>query len=56
MIGCNGVTRHDAIVSIRAGFAEKELSGLWPKNEHWALQERSANFSSHLFVAQRESA
>jgi hypothetical protein len=56
LIGCNGVTRHDAIVSIRAGFAGKELSGLWPKNEPWALQERAANFSSHLFVAQRESA
>jgi len=55
MIGCNGVTRHDAIVSIRAGFARKELSALWPKNQPWVLTEQAANFASHLFVAQRES-
>ena len=51
MIGCNGVTRHDAIVSIRAGFDRQELSALWPTDGPWALQEGAENFSSHLFVA-----
>ena len=29
-IGCNRVTRHDAVVSVRAGFSGEELSALWP--------------------------
>src|SRR5262249_46570355 len=29
-LGCNDVTRHDAVVSVRAGFAGRELSALWP--------------------------
>jgi len=55
VIGCSQVTRHDARVSIRAGFAEKELSRLWPAESGWSLLERAANFSSHLFVAERGS-
>jgi hypothetical protein len=51
MIGCNDVTRHDALISIRAGFAREELSALWPRNGPWILHERAENFSSHLFVA-----
>jgi len=27
LIGCNAITRHDAMVSVRAGFVEDELSG-----------------------------
>jgi hypothetical protein len=53
MIGCNGVTQHDAIVSIRAGFDGQELSALWPKNGSWVLEERAENLASHLFVARR---
>ena len=53
VIGCSQVTRQDARVSIRAGFAGKELSRLWPADRGWSLQERPANFASHLFVAQR---
>ena len=30
LIGCNAVTRHDAAVSVRAGFLGNELSALWP--------------------------
>lgn len=52
-IGCNSVTRHDAKVSVRAGFAEKELSALWPAGEDWKLTERPAGLFSHCFVAQR---
>ena len=53
MIGCNGVTQHDAIASIRAGFAREEISALWPRNGTWVVQERPGNFASHLFVARR---
>jgi hypothetical protein len=52
-IGCNGVTRHDAKVSVRAGFAEKELSALWPAGNDWKLTERPAGLFSHCFLAQR---
>jgi len=57
LIRCNEITRHDAVVSIRAGFADNELSKLWSaltathSNGNWSLQERPANFSSHLFIA-----
>jgi len=62
LIRCNEITRHDAVVSIRAGFADNELSKLWPALAHgasnasngsWSLQERPENFSSHLFIAER---
>jgi 2-polyprenyl-3-methyl-5-hydroxy-6-metoxy-1,4-benzoquinol methylase len=53
-IGCNSVTRHDAMVSIRAGF-RGELSGLWPKDSSWICEERSAGLWSHLFIARRAS-
>jgi hypothetical protein len=53
MIGCNHVTRHDALISVRAGFAGRELSHLWPANGSWSLQERRAGWWSHLFIARR---
>ncbi len=52
LIGCNYVTRHDARVSVLAGFRERELSGLWPEPERWQLRERPAGLFSHLFTAQ----
>jgi hypothetical protein len=52
-IGCNDVTRHDATVSVRAGFAGKELSTLWPDKQNWRLTERRAGRFSHLFVAKK---
>jgi len=51
LIGCNDVTRHDAVVSVRAGFTAHELSALW--QAPWRLDERSAPPFSHLFVARR---
>ena len=51
LIGCNEVTRHDARVSIRAGFAGHELSHLWPEDGNWSLLEQPKNLSSHLFIA-----
>jgi len=52
-IGCNRVTRHDAVASVRAGFQGGELSELWPDKADWQLTEQSAGPFSHLFVAQR---
>ena len=56
LIGCNGVTRHDAPVSVRAGFRRQELSDLWPGNGEWAVEERRVGWFSHLFVARRTDA
>jgi SAM-dependent methyltransferase len=55
MIGCNAVTRHDAVISVRAGFAGGELSRLWQADGNWLLTERSAGLFSHLFVARNKS-
>jgi hypothetical protein len=52
-IGCNGVTRHDALVSVRAGFRDRELSQLWPNDEAWQLEEGPALPFTHCFLARR---
>jgi 23S rRNA U2552 (ribose-2'-O)-methylase RlmE/FtsJ len=54
LIGANDVTRHDSVVSVRAGFAGKELSAAWPLAEGWSFLEKPAWPFSHLFVAQRD--
>jgi hypothetical protein len=51
-IGCNDVTRHDAVVSVRAGFKDKEISGIWPCRG-WFVHEASVGMFSHCFSAQR---
>jgi hypothetical protein len=53
LIDCNYVTRHDAVVSIRAGFAGQEISALWPDQTNWQLAEHRAGLFSHLFIARR---
>src|SRR5258708_3920685 len=53
LIGCGRVTLHDAIISVRAGFAGCELSRLWPDDASWSLQERGAGLFGHAFVARR---
>jgi len=53
-IGCNSVTRHDAPLSVGAGFSGQELSALWPDHENWELTEQSAGLFSHLFIARRK--
>ena len=50
-IGCNDVSRHDAVASVRAGFAGSELSGLWPTAGNWRFHERPAWPFTHAFVA-----
>ena len=53
LIGCNHVTRHDAEISVRAGFTNRELSELWPPSSGWQLQEGPAGLFSHLFFARK---
>ena len=54
LIGCNRVTRHDAVVSVVAGFREQELSRDWPADDAWNLREERAGWVSHLFYAVRK--
>jgi 2-polyprenyl-3-methyl-5-hydroxy-6-metoxy-1,4-benzoquinol methylase len=50
-------TRHDAMVSVQAGFRDSELSRMWPASPRcWRLEERPAGLFSHLFVAARDDA
>lgn len=52
-VGCNDVSRHDAVASVRAGFAGTELSWLWPSGEGWRLHEAPAWPFTHSFAASR---
>lgn len=53
LLGCNDVTRHDAVVSVQAGFAAQELSRHWPRDGRWSLHENAAFPFSHVFQARR---
>lgn len=53
LVGCNAVTRHDAAVSVRAGFTADDLSRLWPSRQGWMLAEEAAGLFGHRFVATR---
>jgi hypothetical protein len=53
MLGANDITRHDAVVSVDAGFRDRELTDIWPSGVGWSLTERPAGLFSHLFLAQR---
>ena len=53
LVGCNDVSRHDAVVSVRAGFRDAEISTLWPDAQSWSLDEGARGLFSHLFVAAR---
>ncbi len=53
LIGCNDVTRHDAVLSVRAGFRGGELSALWPPDAGWLVEEGAAGLFSHRFIACR---
>jgi SAM-dependent methyltransferase len=51
LIGCNDVTIHDAGISVRAGFLDRELSTLWPTDGEWQLTERRRGPFTHTFIA-----
>ena len=48
LIGCHPVTRHDARVSVEAGFRDHELSALWPSSG-WKVREFSSGPFTHFF-------
>jgi len=53
-IGAGKVTREDAVLSVHAGFREKEITALWPANgDEWRVHEYSASLFSHCFRAER---
>ena len=53
-LACNAVTRHDAVASVHAGFAGRELSRLWP-GAGWQLREELALPFTHVFAARRNA-
>ncbi len=56
-VGCNATTRHDAVLSVHAGFRDREITEIWPQladsGHDWAVRETSAGLFGHLFVAVR---
>lgn len=55
-LGANRVTREDAVLSVRAGFREAELSVVWQDDRgEWQLQERGTGLFSHFFSATRRA-
>lgn len=54
LIGCNDVTRHDALASVRAGFTARELSEQWTQPDAWTLHENAAGMFSHRLQAVRK--
>ncbi|HLB33403.1 MAG TPA: hypothetical protein VJK54_04125 [Chthoniobacterales bacterium] len=55
LLNANTVTQHDAPVSVRAGFTDKELSQHWPAGPEWHLREQCAIPFCHSFIAQRNA-
>jgi hypothetical protein len=50
-LGANGVTRHDAVASVCAGFRDHDLSALWPRDSAWVCNERAVFPFTHVFRA-----
>ncbi|MGH8658285.1 MAG: methyltransferase domain-containing protein [Gammaproteobacteria bacterium] len=51
--GIGKLIRHDARVSVHAGFMGKELSALWPQDDLWQIQEWRGGVFSHCFFARQ---
>lgn len=56
LLGSNAVTREDAVTSVIAGFAGRELTECWPEPSagvcgRWLLQEYDAGLFSHCLTA-----
>jgi len=54
-LGANDVTRRDAVLSVRAGFRDRELTGYWPNPGEWQLTETRAGLFSQAFAATRQA-
>ena len=56
-LGANAITREDAVLSVRAGFVGRELSGAWPgAASAWELDEYDDGLFTHCFCASRKGA
>jgi hypothetical protein len=56
VLGANAITRHDAVASVQAGFADRELSALWPHAQaDWRCHEYVAPPFTHVFSAVRRT-
>ena len=56
-LGANAVTREDAVLSVHAGFRDRELSALWPaSSDGWQVREYAAGPFSHCLRATRTGA
>ena len=56
-LGANAVTRGDAVLSVRAGFRDEELSARWPgAGDGWLLDESRAGPFGHRLDARRVAA
>jgi hypothetical protein len=54
LLGARAVTREDAVLSVHAGFRERELTAAWPAPPAlWRLREERAGLFSHSFSARR---
>jgi hypothetical protein len=53
VLGCNHVSRHDAVASVRAGFQDRELTAMWPDRQGWIFDEGRVGVWTHCFVAQK---
>jgi hypothetical protein len=53
LLGCNAVTRNDAVLSVHAGFRDAELTTIWPKAGSWQIDEYPAGLFTHCFLATR---
>ncbi len=53
LIGAGAVTREDAVLSVHAGFRDRELSAYWPRDDSWSLSEYSAGLFSHCLLARK---
>jgi hypothetical protein len=53
LIGCNDITLHDGNLSVRAGFRDRELSRLWPRDSAWQIAEGRRGLFTHGFIAAR---
>jgi hypothetical protein len=57
ILGANAVTRGDAVKSVEAGFADQELTAIWPHSqEDWWCNEYAALPFTHCFTAVRKVA
>lgn len=56
-LGANAVTRHDGVLSVRAGFVGRELSNVWPGSAaRWRIDEYEDGAFTHCFCAVRRQA